>query len=617
MEKFLKFSLWVWAWGSSQLATAQSTSLDAMNVFMSPNDHVALGFEVLSNNSTGNDNCATGYRAMKNNAMGFENVAQGAYCLYNNCNFAAGPNSNKGKFNVGVGAYAAYSNDQGKELTAVGHSAMFYSTTGANNLGLGFEALVNNTTGNRNTAAGYSPLRGAPGGSVGDDNTAAGTFALIQNSGSFNSALGYRALFNNTSGSYNTAMGFEALYNNTINDYNTAVGNRALYSNISRGNTAVGRNALYANTVGMYNIGIGVDACAAKIQGSYNCAIGYKALTNIVGDHANIAIGAFALSPNVPVVGEGNIGIGAFAGVGGAAGNSNCALGYNSLSTNNFGTACAGIGAYSQVTGNFSESFALGAYAICNASQKARFGSVTCSQVHSTGAPVILSDGRFKKNVSSEDVIGLNFILKLRPVNYNFNHAKHLDELTKNMPDSVRKIYKSKLRVDNSRHTGFIAQEVEATAKEVGFDFSGVVKTSDGQYSLAYSTFVVPLVKAAIEQQEEIEKLQSSVDYLESLLSNMNNPPSTSATKNEEPISLKYENSGMVKSVLITRNSEEIKGDLQLIICATDGAYIKSVNVPAQKITHLEMSYLLGDQKNVVVAISNNGKLFCVKNLTN
>ena len=58
--------------------------------------------------------------------------------------------------------------------------------------------------------------------------------------------------------------------------------------------------------------------------------------------------------------------------------------------------------------------------------------------------------------------------------------------------------------------TGFIAQEVEAAAKKVGFDFDGV-STPENEtdlYGIRYAEFVVPLVKAMQEQQEMIDGQQ-------------------------------------------------------------------------------------------------------------
>ncbi len=72
-------------------------------------------------------------------------------------------------------------------------------------------------------------------------------------------------------------------------------------------------------------------------------------------------------------------------------------------------------------------------------------------------------------------------------------------------------------------HTGFIAQEVEAAAKQSGFDFSGVhapVNEKDN-YSLSYSEFTVPLVKAVQELSAKNESLQQSNDELKAKMTQM------------------------------------------------------------------------------------------------
>ena len=64
------------------------------------------------------------------------------------------------------------------------------------------------------------------------------------------------------------------------------------------------------------------------------------------------------------------------------------------------------------------------------------------------------------------------------------------------------------------RRTGFIAQEVEKAAKMTGYDFDGLKapKTEKEYYSLSYSSFVVPLVKAVQEQQEMIRKQDQKIE---------------------------------------------------------------------------------------------------------
>ncbi len=65
-------------------------------------------------------------------------------------------------------------------------------------------------------------------------------------------------------------------------------------------------------------------------------------------------------------------------------------------------------------------------------------------------------------------------------------------------------------------YTGFIAQEVEKAAAELGFDFSGVDKPQNEHslYGLRYAEFVVPLVKAVQEQQQQIEQQQQQIEQL-------------------------------------------------------------------------------------------------------
>ena len=63
---------------------------------------------------------------------------------------------------------------------------------------------------------------------------------------------------------------------------------------------------------------------------------------------------------------------------------------------------------------------------------------------------------------------------------------------------------------------GRATQEVSEAAKEIGYDFSGVEIPNDesGLYSLRYSDFTVPLVKAVQEQQIIIDELKKENESL-------------------------------------------------------------------------------------------------------
>ena len=65
-------------------------------------------------------------------------------------------------------------------------------------------------------------------------------------------------------------------------------------------------------------------------------------------------------------------------------------------------------------------------------------------------------------------------------------------------------------------YTGFIAQDVETAAKEIGYDFSAVDKPQNESslYGLRYAEFVVPLVKAVQELSAENSELKKQIDQL-------------------------------------------------------------------------------------------------------
>ena len=153
-----------------------------------------------------------------------------------------------------------------------------------------------------------------------------------------------------------------------------------------------------------------------------------------------------------------------------------------------------------------------------------RIGNQYVSSIGGQVGWTTLSDSRFKENVR-EDVPGLSFIGQLRPVTYQLDREK-INEFT-----GVNARHQ-KLKEDNPDAeflngerfspvtTGFIAQEVEQAAASCGFNFSGVdaPNNESGLYGLRYAEFVVPLVKAVQEQQQQIEELKAKVEELESKL---------------------------------------------------------------------------------------------------
>jgi hypothetical protein len=100
--------------------------------------------------------------------------------------------------------------------------------------------------------------------------------------------------------------------------------------------------------------------------------------------------------------------------------------------------------------------------------------------------------------------------MKLRPVTYTLD-VNSLNQFL-GLPDSMQVNPDASTQV----RTGFLAQEVEQAAIETDFDFSGIDKPANDQdhYALRYAEFVVPLVKAVQEQQEQIEALKVELESL-------------------------------------------------------------------------------------------------------
>ncbi|MBO9201397.1 MULTISPECIES: tail fiber domain-containing protein [Niastella] len=342
-------------------------------------------------------------------------------------------------------------------------------------------------------------------------NTVAGVQALFYNTtGTNNTGVGYVTLSNNTSGSSNTAVGYSSLYINSTGNRNTAIGRSALYnSNTGTGNTGVGSYALFYNTGGNNNTGIGDDAIGSNTTGNSNAAVGQQSMYDNTTGSFNAASGVSALFSNT-------------------SGSYNTAMGSEALGANTIGNNNTGVGYNADVSqGDLTNATAIGAGTTVNASNKVLIGNSSVTVIGGQVGWSILSDGRFKTNIK-EDVPGLDFIMQLRPVNYNFMARKYEDHVMKNMPDSIKNKPGRKAvsysAAEQVLHTGFIAQEVEQVVKKNGYHFNGVhIPTSEtDNYSITYDEFVVPLVKAMQQLNSKVEKLTTENELLKKQLDDIN-----------------------------------------------------------------------------------------------
>lgn len=491
------------SWGLSGNAGTTDThfigTTDDKDLFFKVNNQKAGVIETDDNisNTIKNANTAFGYLTLNSNTTGHENSANGNWALtsnttgsYNNAyGFGALTNNTTGDENNAFG-WGALKNNTGYGNSAFGESSLYFNTTGNYNVANGYQSLQNNTTGNYNVAHGSMALRN-------------NTF------GSYNVAIGYESLRFNTSGIDNVASGHHALYSNTTGSVNVANGKKSLYSNTTGyNNVANGYKSLYSNTTGAYNVANGTYALELNTIGNFNIANGGSALNSNTTGSDNVANGYDALSSNTTAHKNTAVGNNALGFI--TTGSNNTAIGYEAgyqLVVDRYNTTCLGFTTGWNTTNN--NSVNIGNFSVGWIGGQVAWGNY--------------SDKRIKNNIK-ENVPGLAFISKLKPVTYNLDIHKQY-EIAMNGKKDDSADYPGKYDIEKVTQTGFLAQDVEAAAKSLGYDFSGVEAPTDGQglYKLRYSEFVVPLVKAMQEQQAQIEELKKDNEELKKLVNQLIN----------------------------------------------------------------------------------------------
>lgn len=486
--------------------------------------NTAIGEQALYTNTNGNANTAMGYRAMYSNTTGKHNVSIGPSALYSNTTI---------NYTVAIGDSALYHNGigaggilQGTGNTAVGSKSLMLNDIGYYNTATGYQSLAANTQGYNNSAHGYKALNAN---NSGFNNTAQGAQSLALNTTGFdNTASGFQSMYNNLYGDYNAAFGQQSLYSNTDGNYNTAIGNNALYTNSTgNSNIAVGHQTMYYNTTGTQNTATGNSALRTNSTGTNNTAFGFQAMFDNTTGTFNTSVGNESLINNT--TGNYNAATGNIALYSNVTGSYNTATGHSAGSVNDNSTFCTYLGYDAdQPDGtDITNSTAVGSASRITASNQVRIGASTVTSIGGFVNWTNVSDGRFKNNIQ-ENVPGLEFITALKPITYTLDVngiGKFLNEESNSINESNKTIY-----------SGFIAQDVEAAASKIGYDFSGVDQPENEQslYGLRYAEFVVPLVKAVQEldqsdkstdsviqnQQQQIETLSQKIAILEKLVAN-------------------------------------------------------------------------------------------------
>jgi len=122
--------------------------------------------------------------------------------------------------------------------------------------------------------------------------------------------------------------------------------------------------------------------------------------------------------------------------------------------------------------------------------------------VYAVNGTIQTSDLRYKTNISDIQY-GLNEVLKLRPVSYNWKNEK--------------------LNIGDTKNLGFIAQEMESIVPDVVVHTQTEIDKETHQpasefpdtYGVKYSELIPVLVKAIQEQQAQIEQLKQEIKQLQ------------------------------------------------------------------------------------------------------
>jgi trimeric autotransporter adhesin len=487
--------------GNSQMrgiSGSRNTSVGYMSLYKSTGQfNVAIGDNALSSDSLGEYNTAIGARSLFSNYDGTYNSTLGYSSLFYNTG---------GSNNVAIGYNSSFLNSTGDDNIAIGSHALFQNETSSNNIAIGTGALYGLDSGTENLAIGIASMNMAD---IGSYNTSVGTWTLYNNkAGSGNTAMGHYCMAQDSSGSYNSGIGYNTLYNNKTGHSNVAMGPFALFSNTTSGNlVAIGDSALFHNGINASepahaskNVAIGSKALYANTIGRENTAIGFEALKNSTTGAKNSSIGAYTL---------GSV----------TTGDDNTAMGYTAAPNGNHSQGTF-IGSYIDISTARSNVSVLG-YGVqnaqCTGNNQVLLGNTAIGQVRSqVSGLTVYSDGRFKSNIS-ENVPGLDFINRLRPVTYNEN-PEILHQIW-GTPESVLSTIDHS-EIKQQRFIGFVAQDVEKAAKECGFEFPGIdIPRNDHEvYSLRYGDFIMPMVKAIQEQQIMIEAQNDIINQQKSEL---------------------------------------------------------------------------------------------------
>jgi len=320
--------------------------------------------------------------------------------------------------------------------------------------------------------------------------------------------LGVGANNSGTAGQYSVLLGANAGYQlAATSEASIAIGYQTLYNytGSSTGNIAIGQETDRGSvrTGGSYNVSMGFNASYKGYSGSSNVAIGYNAGYNGSTNSRNIAIGQYALRGNSSSgnTGDGNIGIGYFAGDSNSSGAKNTSLGYSA--GQNITT-----GSYNTALGHNAGS-AFSPFSLSTQSNRVIVGDNNVTNAYVRVSWTVTSDARDKADVTTLPS-SLSFVEALNPVTFKWDNRSDyyvLDDsgniTSRPTPDGTHK--------GDKLFAGFLAQEVQQVIDDLGYVDDVIVDNEQEDLLKIKETSLIPvLVKAVQELSAKVKVLEAA-----------------------------------------------------------------------------------------------------------
>ena len=407
-----------------------------------------------------------------------------------------------------IGSYAGtlIDHNDANGTTLIGYNAGGSITQGQRNIAIGYESLDALAAGDQNVAIGHQALTAAANDEIG------------------NICIGYLAgdSINHASADYNVFIGDQAGRGGLGAMIGcVGIGANALNSTTSNpqtGSVAIGHDALTAVTSGVHNVAVGYSAGSPVTTGSYSTAVGHESLgvsaANVITGNFNTCFG-YRSGYDIEGASHSNTIVGANTGAALTTGVQNTIIGKSAGGSITTGGNNTIIGFDVNCASDQDAAIAIGRSFTSDADgNQFTVGNGTNYMKYDLddGDITITSDIRLKENII-DSPIGLSFIEKLRPVQFNKKAPADLPEEfwnLSNLPEGSTE--RTSTEAGKKKITGLIAQEVKEVMDELEVDFNGwSEQEKTTKQELSYVSFIVPLIKSVQELSAKVEELEAKL----------------------------------------------------------------------------------------------------------